>query len=209
MTTLQQMHICICNVQYIYFNKWTRNTELQPEYLCIMLSSHILHALCLHSPSSGPPHSSLNNMILYNPLVYFSLLILVQLLKLSKIGLCQKKHGTDLPATLGQLSLASNLHPRRYLSNDGPVWERRSKQTSFSHHFPITGKKHRWFKNCTDNPQQQVCPKVGSLQTFAPLSKWNCALQPRLIWRWETRGGNWNVKPSSEHADISPHWKSN
>lgn len=29
-------------------------TELQPEYLCIMQSSHIPDVLCLHSPT-GPP----------------------------------------------------------------------------------------------------------------------------------------------------------
>lgn len=171
---------------------WNRNFELQPEYLCIMQSSHIPDALCLHSPSSGPPHSSLNNMILYNPSVYFSLLILVRLLKPPNTGPCQKKHGADLPATpstFSKLRVASNLHPTRYCSNDGPMWVGKEKQTNqFSNHFPIMGKKHRWFRNCTYNPQQQVCPKVSRLQTFAPLFMWSGALQPLLIYqRWETK----------------------
>lgn len=69
-------------------------TELQPEYLCIMQSSHIPDVLCLHSPT-GPPHSSLNNMMFYNPSVYLSLLILVRLPKPSNIGSCQKKQPSN------------------------------------------------------------------------------------------------------------------
>lgn len=96
-------------------------TELEPEYLCITQSSHIPDVLCLSSPPR-PPHSSLNNMILYNPSVYLSLLIFVRLPKPSNICPCQKKHGPDLPATL-TISEGSLEHPysRPTQSNGWPV----------------------------------------------------------------------------------------
>lgn len=68
-----------------------------------------------------------------------------------------------------------------------------------------------WFRNCTDNPQQQVCPKVNCLQTFAPL-KWSCALQPLFIYRrWETKGGTRDFRQKQpagmDWYSISPHLK--
>lgn len=143
---------------FLYMKKKTEHlfleieTELEPEYLCITKSSHIPDVLCLSIPP-GPPHSSLNNMILYNPSVYLSLLIFVRLPKPSNIGPCQKKHGSDLPATLTN-SEGSLEHPysQPTQSNGWPAL-RYCKPTSFSNHCPITGKTHHCFRSCTDHSQ--------------------------------------------------------
>lgn len=100
----------------------------------------------------------------------------------SNIEPCQKKHVANLAAPLSTFRVASHrpIKGSTVATMGRCEWERRSKQTSFSNHFPITGKKHRRFRNCTDSPQQRVCPKVSRLQTFAPLFK-SGALQPLLI----------------------------
>lgn len=131
------------NPLYMYFSCLFLEieTELQPEYFCIMPSSHIPDALCLRGPSSGPLHSSLNNIILYNPSVGFSLLILVRLLKSSNIRRCQKKHGTDLPATLSKSRVASELHPthQRWAGVSGNGGANKPVFQSFSNYRQKTG----------------------------------------------------------------------
>lgn len=92
---------------YVYFSCPFLEIET-PARILVYQSSHIPDALCLHSPSSGPPHSSLNNKKLYSSSVYFSLLILVRWLNPSNIRCGQKKHSPGLPATL---STAWSLHP--------------------------------------------------------------------------------------------------